>query len=106
MTLKLLSNLVAIERCDPNKLSTGGILLPNQKRPDKGTVVAVGPGKPIGDAPARSPMAVKPGHTVYFSSYSGIPVEHQGQELLLMPETEILAIESEGDPDEKTMASD
>ena len=94
MSLKLLENMIAVKRMNPEEQSSGGILisLGARKQPNKGVVRYAGPGK-MHSIGARAPMTARVGDTVYWTSYSGIPVEEDGEELLIMAETELLALE-------------
>lgn len=90
--IRLLGNRLLIKRAEA--ISTkNGILLPNsaQKKPEQGTVVAIGPGK-TGEEGSILPMEVSAGDTVLFSSYSGMEVTREDQDYLVMSEDDILAI--------------
>lgn len=89
---RLLGNRLLIKRA--KALSTkNGVLLPNsvQKKPEQGTVVAIGPGK-TSEEGSVLPMEVSTGDTVLFSSYSGMEVTREDQDYLVMSEDDILAI--------------
>jgi chaperonin GroES len=66
----------------------GGIIIPDtaKEKPQRGTVIAAGPGK------KDEPMAVKPGDTVLYGKYAGTEITIEGEELLIMRESDILAI--------------
>lgn len=90
--IRLLGNRLLIRRAEA--VSTkNGVLLPNsvQKKPEQGTVVAIGPGKPSEEGSVL-PMEVSMGDTVLFSSYSGMEVTREDQDYLVMSEDDILAI--------------
>jgi chaperonin GroES len=68
--------------------TAGGIIIPDtaKEKPQRGTVVAVGAGK------KDEPVTVKAGDTVLYGKYSGTEISIDGQELLIMRESDILAI--------------
>ena len=68
--------------------TASGIIIPDsaQEKPQKGKVVAVGSGK------VDEPMTVKVNDTVLYGKYSGTEISHEGKELLIMRESDILAI--------------
>jgi chaperonin GroES len=69
-------------------LTAGGIIIPDtaKEKPQKGTVVAVGPGK------KDEPMTVKPGDEVLYGKYSGTEITIDGVNYLIMRESDIVAI--------------
>jgi chaperonin GroES len=73
--------------------SKGGILIPESARekPQKGTVLAVGPGR-MKDDGTRTTMTVKPGDLVLFGRYAGSEIEDDGRELRILREGEILRV--------------
>jgi len=88
-----LNDRVAIRRLDPAAKTKGGVLLPDnaQDVPVEGEVLTVGPGR-RDDAGRLVPMTVKPGDRVLFGKWSGAEVKLGGQDLLVMPESDILGI--------------
>jgi len=68
--------------------TAGGIIIPDtaKEKPQKGTVIAAGPGK------KDEPVTVKPGDTVLYGKYAGTELSLDGEELLIMRESDILAI--------------
>lgn len=74
--------------------TAGGIVLPDtaKERPQWGEVVAVGPGKWDESGKERIPMDVKEGDKVIFAKYGGTEVKLDGQEYLILRESDILAI--------------
>lgn len=90
--LKPLGNRVVIE---PLKEQTkGGIILPetaDKEKPEKGKVVAVGPGKLL-DNGQRAPLEVKVGDTVVFKKYGPDEVKVDGKEYLVLEEGDIMGI--------------
>jgi chaperonin GroES len=72
--------------------TTSGIYLPDtaKEKPMQGKVLAVGPGK-INDDDVRTPLQVKAGDVVVYGKYSGTEVEVDGEKLVLLRESELLA---------------
>ncbi len=92
LTLKPLDDRVVVQQVEAEEKTAGGILLPDtaKQKPQKGTVIAVGPGKLL-DSGSRAALAVKVGDTVLFGKYSGSDVEVSGTEYKILRESEILA---------------
>jgi chaperonin GroES len=93
MNIKPLYDRVVIKRMEEEKLSAGGIVIPDSatEKPIKGEVVAVGSGKILEDGKVR-PVGVKAGEKVLFGKYSGTEVKVDGQELLVMREEDLMAV--------------
>ena len=93
MKLKPLADKVLIERLEAETSTKGGIVLPDsaQEKPRKGTVVSVGDGKLLEDG-TRQALQVKAGEKVLFASYGGTEIKIDGKELLIMDESEIMAV--------------
>ena len=94
MKLKPLGNNVIVKGVDEDTITKSGIVLPDtadKERPEKGEVVAVGPGKLL-DSGQRSPISVKVGDSVLFKKYSPDEIKVEGQEYLVLSETDIIAI--------------
>jgi chaperonin GroES len=91
--LQPLGDRVVVEREESETTTAGGIVLPDsaKNKPARGTVVSVGDGKLCDDG-SRSPLQVKVGDRVLFTSYAGDEFKVGDQELLLMREDDILAI--------------
>lgn len=68
--------------------SSGGIIIPDnaKEKPSRGIVISAGPGK------KDEPMTVKSGDTVLYSKYAGTEIQLEGEDLLIMRESDILAI--------------
>ncbi len=95
MKLKPLSDRVVIEPLSIEEKSKGGIILPEtaqKERPEKGKVVAVGPGKFGEDGKDRLPMSIKKGDIVIFTKYGPSEIKIDGKEYLIAREEDILAI--------------
>ena len=94
MIIQPLDDKVVIKPLDEEEKTKGGIVLPDtaeKEKPEKGKVVAVGPGKVSGNG-VRSPMTVKKGDVVLFTKYSPNEIKIDGKEVLIVSESDILAI--------------
>ena len=93
MNLKPLSNHVFIEPLEEEKTTKSGIVIPDtaKEKPQKGTVVAVGPGKYAEQTGNLIPMAYKVGDVVLYGKYAGTEITHEGKEYLIMRESDIFA---------------
>src|SRR5215469_12449492 len=91
--LQPLGDRVVLEREESETTTAGGIVLPDtaKNKPARGTVVSVGDGK-LRDDGKRTPLQVKVGDRVLFSSYAGDEFKVGDRELLLMREDDILAV--------------
>ena len=92
-SIKPLYDRVVIKRMEEEKLSAGGIVIPDSatEKPIKGEVIAVGTGKVLDNGQLRAPQ-VKVGDKVLFGKYSGTEVKLDGQELLVVKEDDLFAI--------------
>ncbi len=95
MSVKLrpLHDRVVVKRVAEEKTSPGGIVIPDSaaEKPVRGEVLAVGEGKVLDDG-KRLPMDVKVGETIMFGKYSGTEVKLDGDELVVMRESDIMAV--------------
>jgi len=93
MSLRPLNDRVIIKRVEEESMSAGGIVLPDsaKEKPSQGSVVAVGNGA-LNSKGELQPMSVKVGDNVMFGKYSGTEVEVDGDELLVMSESDIIAV--------------
>ena len=94
MNIRPLYDRVVMRRKEEEATSAGGIVLPGsaQEKPNEGEVVAVGDGKVLDNGEQRA-LAVKVGDKVVFGQYAGSnKVEIDGEELILMAESEIFAV--------------
>ncbi|AKX93298.1 co-chaperone GroES [Neomoorella thermoacetica] len=91
--LKPLADRVVIKVLSSEEKTQGGIVLPDtaKEKPQEGEVIAVGPGK-ILDNGTRVAPEVKKGDVVVFAKYSGTEVKYEGQEYLIIRDSDILAI--------------
>lgn len=93
MNIQPLYDRVVIKRMEEEKLSAGGIVIPDSaaEKPLKGEVVAVGEGKALDNGSVRAPK-VKKGDKVLFGKYAGTEVKLDGVDLLVVKEDDIFAI--------------
>ena len=93
MKLRPLHDRVIIKRMEEERLSAGGIVIPDSatEKPIRGEVLAVGNGKILENGSVRA-LAVKAGDKVLFGKYSGTEVKIDGQELLVMREEDLMAV--------------
>lgn len=96
MKLKPLADRVVIKRIEEEEVKKGGIIIPDtaKEKPQKGEVIAVGPGR-LDEQGKRIPMEVKVGDKVLFSKYAGTEVKIDENEYLVMREDDILCIVEE-----------
>jgi chaperonin GroES len=92
-SLKPLGNRVVVEPIEQEEVTSGGIVLPEtaKEKPQKGKVLSVGPGERDEDG-KRIPLDVKEGDTVLFAKYSGTEIKMDGKKLLILRESDLLAI--------------
>ncbi|MFZ4521705.1 MAG: co-chaperone GroES [Bacteroidales bacterium] len=88
MKIKPLADRVLVEAAAAEDKTAGGIIIPDtaKEKPQKGTVVAVGPGK------KDEPMTVKIGDSVLYGKYAGTEITIDGANYLIMRESDIVAI--------------
>lgn len=93
ITLKPLGNRVVVEPLEQEEITAGGIVLPEtaKEKPQKGTIVAVGPGDRDDDGD-RIALDVKVGDVVLYAKYSGTEIKIDGKKVLILRESDILAI--------------
>ena len=95
MTIKMrpLGSRLVIEPIEQEDITAGGIVLPEtaKEKPQKGTVLAIGHGE-RNDAGERIPMDVKVGEVVLYAKYSGTEIKYDGKKLLILRESDVLAI--------------
>ena len=93
MKFRPLHDRVVVKRIDADEKSAGGIIIPDtaKEKPQQGEVVAVGPGAPDEKGVVHS-LDVKPGDRVLFGKWSGTEVKLDGEELLIMKESDILGV--------------
>ena len=93
MNFRPLHDRVLVRRVEAEEKTAGGIIIPDtaQEKPQEGEVVAVGPGA-LNDEGKRVALDVKVGDRVLFGKWSGTEVKVDGEELLIMKESDIMGI--------------
>ncbi len=91
--LKPIADKIVVKRLEAEEKTKGGILLPDsaKEKPSEGKIIALGDGKVLENG-ERAEFQVKKGNRVIFSSYSGTTVKFEGEEYLIMSESDVLAI--------------
>ena len=93
MNFRPLGDRVLVKRVEEESKTKGGIIIPDtaKEKPQEGEVVAVGPGA-RDDSGKVIAMDVKPGDRILFGKWSGTEVRLEGEDLLIMKETDILGV--------------
>jgi len=93
MRIRPLHDRVVVRRVEEETMTSGGIVLPDSaaEKPSQGEVLAVGPGK-VRDDGEINKVSVKKGDRVIFGQYAGSTVKIDGEELMVMSESEIFGI--------------
>jgi len=93
LKLKPLADRVVVEPTEQGELTASGIYVPDtaKEKPQKGTVIAVGPGRKD-DEGKRIPMDVAMGDRVLYAKYGGTEVKLEDKKVLILKESDILAI--------------
>jgi chaperonin GroES len=93
MNVKPLADRILVKPLEAEEKTKGGIIIPDnaKEKPQKGEVVAVGPGK-IADNGQKIAMELKKGDQVLYGKYSGTEVTVDGQEYLIVKESDVLAV--------------
>ena len=93
MKIRPLQDRVIVKRLEEEQKTAGGIIIPDtaKEKPQKGEIVAAGPGKKTEDGKLQ-PLDVKAGDKVLFSKYAGTEVKVDGEELLMMREDDIMGV--------------
>ena len=93
MNVKPLADRIIIQPLEAEQKTSGGIIIPDnaKEKPQKGEVVAVGPGK-IADSGEKIVMALKKGDKVLYGKYSGTEVSIEGKDYLIMRESDVFAV--------------
>ena len=91
--LQPLGDRVVVQREESESKTAGGIVLPDsaKEKPQRGVIIAVGDGR-ILDNGQRSQLQVKAGDRVIFTSYAGTEVKINGEEYIVMDESDILGV--------------
>jgi chaperonin GroES len=93
MKLKPLGGRLIVRAIEEEETTAGGILLPDtaKEKPQKGKVLAVGDGKVSEDTGKRVPLDVSEGDEVLYGKYGGTEIKIDGEELLVLRESDVLA---------------
>ncbi len=88
LTIQPLADRVIVQPAEAETVTKGGIIIPDtaKEKPQKGTIVAAGPGK------KDEPVTVKIGDSVLYGKYAGTEINVDGKEYLIMRESDIFAI--------------
>lgn len=88
MNIRPLADRVIVEPAAAETTTASGIIIPDtaQEKPQRGTIVAVGNGKP------EEPMTVSVGDNVLYGKYAGTEFKYEGKDYLIMRESDIFAI--------------
>jgi len=92
LKIRTLDDRVVVQPLDAEETTAGGIVLPDsaQEKPQRGTVLAIGPGKLL-DNGNRAELSVAVGDEVIYGKYSGSDIEIDSEDYKILRETEILA---------------
>jgi chaperonin GroES len=92
MKLEPLDDRIVVEQMEAETKTKGGIVLPDsaKEKPQRGKVIATGPGRILDDGTRAAP-SVKKGDTVVYARYGGTEIEVDGKEYMILRETDILA---------------
>lgn len=90
----MVDDRLAVRPDKADEKTAGGIVLVEeaQEKPCRGIVVATGPGKPIEGSRERLPLLVKVGNYVAYQKYNSVELDYEGEKLIVMRQTEVLAI--------------
>ncbi len=93
MKMRPLHDRVIVKRLDAEQTTKGGIVIPDSaaEKPIKGKVIAVGKGKILENGKVQ-PMDLKVGDIILFGKYSGNEIKVDGEELVVMSESEVMAV--------------
>ncbi len=93
MKFRPLGDRVVVRRVKEDQKTAGGIIIPDtaQEKPQEGEIISVGPGA-LDESGKRVAMEVKPGDFVLFGKWSGTEVKIDGEDLLIMKESDIMGV--------------
>jgi chaperonin GroES len=93
MKFRPLHDRVLVRRVEQEEKTAGGIIIPDtaKEKPQEGEIIAVGPGA-RGEDGTLHPLDVKPGDRVLFGKWSGTEVKVDGEELLIMKESDVMGV--------------
>jgi len=95
LKIRPLDDRVVVEPFEAEEKTRGGIVLPDtaREKPQRGKVIAVGPGKLLEKSGERGQMSLKVGDCVFYGKYSGTEVEIEGDKYVILRESDVLAVE-------------
>ncbi len=95
LKIRPLDDRVVVETFEAEEKTAGGIVLPDSARekPQQGKVIAVGPGRLLEKSGERGQMSLKVGDVVFYGKYSGTNVELEGEEYVILRESDVLAVQ-------------
>ncbi len=93
MNVKPMEDRIILKPMEAQEKTAGGIIIPDnaKEKPQKGEVIAVGPGK-VSDKGQRIEMTLKKGDKVLYGKYSGTEVSIDGSDYLIVRESDVLAV--------------
>jgi chaperonin GroES len=93
MKVRPLHDRLLVKRIEEEEKTAGGIIIPDtaKEKPSQGKVIAIGPGT-RDDSGKLVPLEVKKGNRVLFGKWSGTEVKIEGEELLIMKESDVMGI--------------
>jgi len=93
MHFRPMQDRVVVQRIEATEKTAGGIIIPDsaKEKPQEGEVIAVGPGA-RNEQGQLVPLDVKPGDRVLFGKWTGTEVKIEGQDLLIMKESDLLGV--------------
>lgn len=93
MAVQPLGDRILVKALEAKEKTKGGIILPDtaKEKPQEGKVIAVGKGKLLEDGTVK-PLEVRVGDAILYGKYSGTEINHNGEDLLILKEDDILAI--------------
>ena len=95
VNIRPLDDRVVVQPFEAEERTAGGIVLPDSARekPQQGKVIAAGPGKLIEKTGERGQMSLKVGDRVFYGKYSGTEIEINGEDYVILRETDVLAVQ-------------
>ena len=93
VNIKPLEDRIVVKALEAEQTTASGLVIPDtaKEKPQEGKVMAVGPGR-VDDSGNRIPVDVKEGDLVIFSKYGGTEVKYNGEEFLVLPARDVLAV--------------
>lgn len=93
ISIKPLEDRIVVQVVEAEQTTASGLVIPDtaKEKPQEGKVMAVGPGR-VDDSGNRIPVDVKEGDLVIFSKYGGTEVKYNGEDFLVLPARDVLAV--------------